>query len=437
MYLERAQGARVVEHDTSAIGENDRRTCESRKRLACQANRPIAVHSEMREEHTSICEMNELMLAATFDRCNDGISERTRARHRQTSLQRRMQHIHLPNRFSCDCDAETTNRGLDFGELGHGTSAELTGASRTRQVAPVSNPTQSAHAPRQGNSDARSPLVRRTLLIVLALNAVVAVIKLIVGARTGALTVLGAALESGLDMFNNIMGVTIVAVAGLAPDENHPYGHDKFETLGALAIVGFLSITCFELLRSGVSALMSNRAPDRIEASDVAVISATLIVNAFVVWYERRRGRELGSAFLLADAAHTGSDILVTLMAIASLVLTRLGWPRLDGALAIAVAFLIAWSGYQILRQSIPVLVDERAIDANKLRSVVLGVTNVQDVRQVRSRSTASGQLFAEVTIVVQGSTAVDEAHRLADEVEAAIERAFGASQVTVHVEPA
>ena len=301
----------------------------------------------------------------------------------------------------------------------------------------MSHPTQSAHAPRRGNSDARSPLVRRTLLIVLALNAVVAVIKLIVGARTGALTVLGAALESGLDMFNNIMGVTIVAVAGLAPDENHPYGHDKFETLGALAIVGFLSITCFELLRSGVSALMSNRAPDRIEASDVAVISATLIVNAFVVWYERRRGRELGSAFLLADAAHTGSDILVTLMAIASLVLTRLGWPRLDGALAIAVAFLIAWSGYRILRQSIPVLVDERAIDANKLRGVVLGVTNVQDVRQVRSRSTASGQLFAEVTIVVQGSTAVDEAHRLADEVEAAIERAFGASQVTVHVEPA
>jgi cation diffusion facilitator family transporter len=279
--------------------------------------------------------------------------------------------------------------------------------------------------------------VRRTLLVVLVLNAIVAVVKLFVGARTGALTVLGAALESGLDMFNNIMGVMIVAVAGQAPDENHPYGHDKFETLGALAIVGFLSITCFELLRSGVSALMSNRAPDRIESSDIAVITGTLAVNAFVVWYERRRGRELGSSFLLADAAHTGSDILVTLMAIASLVLTRLGWPRLDGALAILVALLIAWSGYQILRQSIPVLVDERAIDASQLRDVVLSVTHVQDVRQVRSRSTASGQLFAEVTIVVQGSTAVDEAHRLADEVEAAIEREFGASQVTVHVEPA
>jgi cation diffusion facilitator family transporter len=313
----------------------------------------------------------------------------------------------------------------------------LTGALRTRQVAPVSHPTQSAHAPRRGNPDGRSPLVRRTLLVVLALNAIVAVVKLVVGARTGALTVLGAALESGLDMFNNIMGVTIVAVAGQAPDENHPYGHDKFETLGALAIVGFLSITCFELLRSGVSALMSSRTPDRIESADIAMIAATLAVNAFVVWYERKRGHELGSAFLLADAAHTGSDILVTMLAIASLVLTRFGWARLDGALAIAVALLIAWSGYKILRQSIPVLVDERAIDAARLRGVVLGVRQVEDVRQVRSRSTASGQLFAEVTIVVPGSISVEDAHRLADEVEAAIEREFGASQVTVHVEPA
>jgi cation diffusion facilitator family transporter len=279
--------------------------------------------------------------------------------------------------------------------------------------------------------------VRRTLLIVLALNAIVAISKLIVGARTGSLTVLGAALESGLDMFNNVMGITIVAVAGQAPDENHPYGHDKFETLGALAIVGFLSITCFELLRSGVLALLSDQSPGRIASSDVAIVTFTLVVNAFVVWYERRRGRELGSTFLLADAAHTGSDILVTLMAIASLILTRLGWAHFDGALAIAVALLIAWSGYKILRQSIPVLVDERAIDANKLRGVVLGVTNVEDVRQVRSRSTASGQLFAEVTIVVAGATRVEDAHHLADQVEAAIEREFGASQVTVHVEPA
>jgi cation diffusion facilitator family transporter len=282
-----------------------------------------------------------------------------------------------------------------------------------------------------------SPAVRTTLLIVLVLNAVVAAAKIGVGVRTGALTVLGAALESGLDMLNNVIGVVLVGVAARAPDEDHPYGHDKFETLGALGIVGFLSISCFELLREGFAALASPRAPHAVGTADIAVIGATLVVNVVVVFFERRRGRQLGSVFLLADAAHTAGDIFVTLLAVTSLWLSRIGRPEVDAFLAIAVALVIAWSGVNILRESIPVLVDERAIDANEIRAVVLAVPGIIDVRNVRSRSTASGQLFAEVTVGVPGAIPVDVAHRTADEVEAAIEREFGTSQVTVHVEPA
>jgi cation diffusion facilitator family transporter len=279
--------------------------------------------------------------------------------------------------------------------------------------------------------------VRRALIVVLLLNLVVAAVKVAVGIRTGALTVLGAALESTLDMLNNVIGVAVVGVAGRAPDEDHPYGHDKFETLGAVAIVGFLSISCFELLREGITALVLHRTPGAIDKSDIGVIAGTLVVNAFVVWYERARGRALGSAFLLADAAHTAGDIFVTLLALGTLVLAPLGASWLDAPLAIAVALVIAWSGVGILRRSIPILVDQRAIETHALRNVVLAVPGIRDVRKTRSRSTASGQLFAEVTIVVAGRTSVDDAHRLADAVEAAIERAFGTSEVTVHVEPA
>ena len=310
-------------------------------------------------------------------------------------------------------------------------------APSSQSAAPLA-PLPRSRARRHGglSGGERSPAVQRALLVVLALNAAVTVVKIVVGARTGTLTLLGAALESGLDMLNNVIGVMLVALAGRAPDEDHPYGHDKFETLGALGIVIFLSISCFELMRGGVAALVARRTPVGVRPSDIGIVASTLVVNVFVVWYERRRGRALNSTFLLADAAHTGSDILVTLLAIASLGLARAGWEWLDAALAIAVALIIAWSGYQILRQSIPVLVDERAIDAAELRGIVLGVSDIRDVRNVRSRSTASGQLFAEVTIAVPGATPVDEAHRLADAVEAAIEREFGTSQVTVHIEP-
>src|SRR5439155_7341013 len=114
--------------------------------------------------------------------------------------------------------------------------------------------------------------------------------------------------------------------------------------------------------RQGASALLYGSTLHVPQVRDIAVVVATVGINAYVVWYESRRGRQLNSALLMADAAHTRSDILVTVIAIASLYLANRGIHRVDGALAIVVGLVIAWTGYQILRMSIPVLVDERAL---------------------------------------------------------------------------
>lgn len=280
-------------------------------------------------------------------------------------------------------------------------------------------------------------LVRRALLVVLLLNAAVALVKVIVGLHTGALAVLGAALESALDMLNNAIGMILVSIAGREPDEDHPYGHDKFETLGAIGIVGFLSVSCFELLHSGAVSLMAHAHPVNVGTSDVVILLSTLVVNVIVLVYERRRGRALASAFLLADSRHTGSDLLVTLLALASLLFASVGPDWLDPVLAIGVALILAWSGYRILQQSIPILVDERAVASDELERIACGIPGILQVRGVRSRWSASGQLFVELAIVVAGSASVDTAHGLADRVESAIEQHFGNSQVTVHIEPA
>ena len=271
---------------------------------------------------------------------------------------------------------------------------------------------------------------------VLVLNLIVVAIKLIVGLRTGALSVLGAALESSLDLLNNIVGMILVTVAARGPDETHPYGHAKFETVGALAIVTFLSISCFELLREAVMQLRRAHAPVSPSLVEVALVGLTLAVNALVVVYERRRGRELSSSFLVADAAHTHSDVYVTLLALASLGLTRVGLGSLDPLLAVVVALIIAWNGYQILRETVPILVDERGLDSADVRRLLENIPRIADVRSVRSRAGASGVVFAEVTIGVAGSTSVADAHAIADEVERRITEALGASEVVVHIEP-
>ncbi len=386
-------------------------------------------------DHSAVVERDELVLPAPLHPRNTRADEGSRARTRDSRGERSMEQVHAGDDASHRRVAKDADRSLDLWQLGHDVGVWLTPYHGRRQVVAVSTTAQ----PLRGDQavDSRSPAVRRVLLVVLALNAVVLAIKIGVGVRTGALTVLGAALDSGLDLLNNVIGMMLVSVAARAPDEEHPYGHAKFETLGALGIVGFLSISCFELLRQGIVHLASGGARPTTEPGDVVAVAVTVTVNAFVVWYERGRGKSLRSAFLQADAAHTQSDILITLLAVASLALSRLGHPRIDAGLAIVVALLIAWSGWSILRESIPILVDERAIDARELARVVCDVPSIIDVRSARSRFTASGLLFAEVTIVVARSTTVEDAHRLADDVEAAIAAAFGTSETTVHIEPA
>ena len=296
--------------------------------------------------------------------------------------------------------------------------------------------------PRPGDSTASDPqrtrtaAVQRTLGLILVLNVLVLGVKIVVSVRTGALSVIGATVESALDAMNNVIAMLLVALASRGPDEDHPYGHDKFETLGALMIVGFLSISCFEILRTAITQLVHPQLPTAPSSFELLLLGSTAVVNLIVVWYERRKGRQLGSALLLADAAHTGGDIFVTVLAFISLVLTRVGYGRADPWLAIIVALIIGWSGYQILRVTVPILVDQRAVDGSELRRLVAAIPGITGVPNVRSRTSASGVLFAEVTILCDGSLSVAESHQLADAAEAAIRDTLGTADVTVHVEP-
>ena len=282
----------------------------------------------------------------------------------------------------------------------------------------------------------RSAAIQRTLGLILVLNVAVVVVKVAIALRTGSLSVLGASVESGLDAMNNIIAILLVSLAARGPDEDHPYGHDKFETLGALAIVGFLSISCFEIIRNAVTQLLRNDVGSAPTPTELALLAATAGVNLVVVWYERRRGRALGSALLLADAAHTGGDIFVTALAFVSLVAARAGYAAIDPWLAILVALVIARSGYKILRLTVPILVDQRAMDAAEIRRAISAVPGITGVPSVRSRTSASGMHFAEVTITCDGALPVAHAHALADAAESAIRDALGNADVTVHVEP-
>src|SRR5690606_36577698 len=162
-------------------------------------------------------------------------------------------------------------------------------------------------APDYAVRDSRHAGIRRVLAVTFAANLAVVTAKAIAGIQSGALSVLADAAHSSVDAFNNLMGLLLARVAAQAPDEQHPYGHAKFETLGALAIVAFLSITVYELVATAIGRLVAGTAQPDAPPPVMAVMAVSAVVSAVVSRYEERRGQELRSELLVADAAHTRS----------------------------------------------------------------------------------------------------------------------------------
>jgi cation diffusion facilitator family transporter len=281
----------------------------------------------------------------------------------------------------------------------------------------------------------RSTQIRRVLFGLLIANLAVVGAKFVIGTATGSLAVLGDAVHSSVDAVNNVLALTVMWVAAREPDEDHPYGHTKFETLGALAIVVFLSIGGFELIKGAVARLFYGSEPLVISKAQIAVLASTLVLNTVVAVYETRRGRELQSDILLADAAHTRADVFITIGVLAGVASSRAGLAWADPVVALVVAGVIVWVAWGIIKRSVPVLVDQHALPAEIIRDTAQQVSGVHSAYQIRSRG-APHLRFAEVTISVDGGATVEAAHQIADAVEQKLREHLQLHEVVVHIEP-
>ncbi len=277
---------------------------------------------------------------------------------------------------------------------------------------------------------------RRVLYIVLVLNLVVCLAKLIAGALSHSLAVISDGVHSSIDALNNVVGLVLLRLASEEPDEGHPYGHGKIETLGAFSIAGFMFITCYEIAKRSVGRLWSGTTTSfDISALTFATMLVTLAINVFVVVYEKRAARRYQSEFLFADALHTQSDVFVTLSVLAGLPLLLHGFLFLDAILALGISVVIAWSGYRVLERTVPVLLDAASVDANVIQSLALGMSRVVAVKDIRSRLHGRRK-FVELTLVVSEND-LRQAHEITERLEEEIMAAYGRAAITIHVEPA
>jgi len=279
--------------------------------------------------------------------------------------------------------------------------------------------------------------IERVLYITMALNLLATFTKLGVGYWTGALSLIADGFDSFFDSASNVIGLVGIYIASRPADEEHPYGHRKFETMTAIVISLLLFLTTWELLESAWERL---RNPALIEPTvsvwSFAALLVSIAVHVSVVIYELKAGRTLKSDFLVADAMHTKADIYISVSVIGGLIAVRLGYPIVDPLLAVVIAVLIAKIGIDIIRESSMTLLDGAAVAISEIERIVMGVRDVQACHDIRSRGHGDA-IYVDLHVKVAPQMSTVQSHAVAHDVQDRLHAEIpSVRDVVVHVEP-
>ncbi|MCU0666529.1 MAG: cation diffusion facilitator family transporter [Candidatus Omnitrophica bacterium] len=284
-------------------------------------------------------------------------------------------------------------------------------------------------------NDNKYKTIRKVLIIVLILNWLVAGFKIAFGLFTRCASMTADGFHSLADGASNIIGLAGIHFASQPKDSDHPYGHKKFETFFTLGIAVLLFLVAIELFKEGIARLGKPVTPEINFASFIVMIS-TMIINILVMLYERNRGKKLSSDILTSDALHTKADIFVSFSVIITLILIQRGFFLADAIVTLAIAFLIAYSGIGILKESSRVLCDSTVLDDKYIEKIVLSVPGVRTCHKIRTRG-RTDDVHVDLHVQVTPSMHVDKAHTVSDTIEETLKKTLpGVTDVIVHIEP-
>ena len=284
--------------------------------------------------------------------------------------------------------------------------------------------------------DSRVRTIKRVLWMILGLNVLVAVAKLGYGLYIDSVGMTADGFHSMFDGTSNVIGLLGMGIAARPADSDHPYGHGKYETFASVVIGMMLLVAAWNVGSSAFARLMSAGAPARVDAASFVIMLITLCVNIFVTRYERSVGKRLGSEILVADASHTGSDVMVSLGVIAGLAAVKLGFPVADPIVGLVVSGFILVAALRVFRSANATLSDKARIAPEEIRQVCLSVPGVLGCHDVRTRGPLA-EVYVDLHVQVDPSVSVAEGHEIAELVEKTIcNKISRVVDVIAHLEP-
>ncbi|MFL6790430.1 MAG: cation-efflux pump [Bradyrhizobium sp.] len=260
--------------------------------------------------------------------------------------------------------------------------------------------------------------------------------KLVVGIAIGSLALISEALHSAIDLVATIITWAVVRVSDRPADEEHHYGHGKFESVSALGVIALLYVLAGGILVEAYGRIREGAPPPTISAIPFLVLLVDIAVNWWRARALHRTARATKSQALAADALHFASDVLGSLAGIIGLVLAGLGFWWGDAAAAIAVAIMIALLGLRMAGSTVETLLD-RAPEgvSEKAAAAIRAVPGVVDVDRVRVRMVGPTH-FIDATVKVPRTFPIDRVEEIKRRAHDAVTKALGDADLTFTAVP-
>ena len=275
----------------------------------------------------------------------------------------------------------------------------------------------------------------------IAVNLMLSIFKLIAGLLASSGAMISDAIHSASDVFSTIIVIIGVKISGKASDEDHPYGHDRFECVASIILAILLGVTGVGIGLTGVQKLMAGHydtlAVPGMLALAAAVIS--IVVKEIMYWYTRNAAKKINSGALMADAWHHRSDALSSVGSFVGIFGARMGFPMLDPLASVVICLFVVKAAVDIFRDAISKMTDKSCDQktVNEMHDCIMNIQGVEGIDLLKTRSFGS-KYYVDVEISADGNKKLWETHAIAENVHQAIEHQFPlVKHCMVHVNPA
>lgn len=293
---------------------------------------------------------------------------------------------------------------------------------------------------RNENKDIFKATAMKVSWLSIAVNIFLSVLKLMAGiiARSGAM--ISDAVHSASDVFSTVVVMAGVHFADRKPDKEHPFGHERIESVASLLLAVVLAVTGLGIGAKGVGKILHSGSEELAVPGVLALIAAvvSIAVKELMYRYTAAAAKKINSGALMADAWHHRSDALSSIGSFAGILGARLGVPVLDPIASVVICIFIEKAAVEIFMDAIDKMIDRACPDevSDKMKEAILSTDEVLGIDEFRTRLFGS-RIYVEVDIVMDSNKTLIEAHDTAEKVHDTIERDFPeVKHCMVHVNP-